>query len=139
MDNEVKLVSIRKMVMMDLGSFPDDFEEIDPLALFYGDQEYILDTLEDNDYTVLTLDINGHIYTAYHGFPGDNSAGVFKLNGNVWYRFGECCDSLQKPNKDCGNNFPKGTKINPVFKKFLDWYIKMTENEMNYEIFCIRD
>lgn len=135
MADSVKLISICKMTLNDYWSLPGKLQKDDMLGFYSDNDEIILKDLELYNYTVIKVNINNNIYTVYHGFPKSEAAGAFKLNNSTWYRFGKNSTNLQIPNSIKGNRFPNRKLVNPVYRQFIYWYLDITDNESDFEVF----
>jgi hypothetical protein len=136
----VKLVSIRRMIYRDYQNLPGSLQRDGMLGFYIENDVHLCLLLDDCDYVVFVVDIDGKQYTAYYGFPGDNPSGAFKMDDKTWYYFGEGINSHQIPNTSMEEFaiYPENTKIDKVWKTFVDWYLDVTENESDYEMLCVR-
>ena len=79
----------------------------------------------DSDYELWMVEIDGKVYKVIHGFPGDNPNGVFFIDNETYFQFGEGCENMYYGADDYNDN--------PIFAKFCDLYIEVPEELTSFD------
>jgi len=115
---DIKIKSIRKMVVADWKDFSDEVKDYLFITEIYEskDEEVLNECLDEMDFVVITISIKEKEYTIYHGFPGDNYFGVLMKGKKIVTNFGE---AIKNKYSDEYKN---------IAEVFLKWYNEDSDN-----------
>ncbi len=117
-----------------------------PFSRIYGD--YLHETLEEDQYKLIELEIDGVRATLYQGFVdsfSDSPKGDLVLNKNLAYRVDHCINYFSMPDRQ--EYYSKGTNIDSLSSSwvaFVDYYkssmkVTISEDGDEYEIYPFYD
>jgi hypothetical protein len=136
----VSLLSVRKLTFDDWvimsGKLRNDlFLTYEEMTKICGDPEY---TFNQYDYTFFRVKIDEQMYWGYHDFASPFKYGFFIQNENMWHRFGGGEGIVQKPNV-YEIEAELIEDVDPVFRKFYEWYLDNTNNEKDFSALLINN